>query len=244
MNRKKRRSEMNYDDFLELVRNRRSIRRFKTDPIPDEYVENIIEAARWAPSGANSQPWEFFVVKDKDTKEKIVELVKEHNEPSRRVELTREEPLRHPSVNRPSGDPGYKDAPVFIILFGDPRTREAYPRMATLTRGASIFVSSQASAFLYMHLAATTLGLGSQWVSATSYPEVQSVIKQLLEVPQNLDLYDMMAVGYPAHEPKARLIRERKELVHYGRYDRGKYRSDEDVNAFIVSLRTWRAKVD
>ena len=54
---------MQYDDFLSLAKQRRTIRRFKPDPIPDEYVDKIIEAARWAPSGLNQQPWEFVVVR-------------------------------------------------------------------------------------------------------------------------------------------------------------------------------------
>jgi nitroreductase len=59
---------MNYEDFLELAKKRRSIRRFKSDPIPDEYIGKIIEAARWAPSGGNSQPWEFIVIKKRSQK--------------------------------------------------------------------------------------------------------------------------------------------------------------------------------
>ena len=54
---------MDYESLLELIKKRRSIRGFKPDPIPDKYVDKIIEAARWAPSGANSQPWEFIVIK-------------------------------------------------------------------------------------------------------------------------------------------------------------------------------------
>lgn len=228
---------MDYQDFLELVKKRRSIRRFKTDPIPDEYEEQIIEAARWAPSGANSQPWEFIVVKDKEIKDSIVDIVIGHREYYRKVELTREEDLRFPTVANPPDVPGYKDAPVFIILCGDPRTRKAYPVMAGLNRGDSIFESSLASAFLYMHLAATTLGLGSQWVSATAHPTLQCLIKELLGTPQNLKIYDMMVVGYPAYEPKPRLVRDKQDMVHSERYDVGKYRSEEEVRAFIVSLR-------
>ena len=65
---------MNYDSLLELVKKRRSIRRFKPDPIPDENIEKIIEVARWAPSGFNMQPWEFVVVKKAELRSKITEL--------------------------------------------------------------------------------------------------------------------------------------------------------------------------
>ena len=90
--------DMDYDSLLELVKRRRSRRRFKPDPIPDEFIDKIIEVARWAPSGANSQPWEFIVVKDKEIKDKIVGIVNEHSEYGRKVELTREEDLRWPSA--------------------------------------------------------------------------------------------------------------------------------------------------
>ena len=228
---------MDYEGFLRLVKTRRSIRSFKTDPVPDEYVERIIEAARWAPSGANSQPWEFIVVKDKEIKDRIVDIVNEQREYSRKVELTREEDLRFPGVSSPVREPGYKNASVFIILCGDPRTKEAYPLLTMLTRGDSHFVSGLASTFLYMALAATTLGLGSQWVSATGDPFVKCLLKELLGIPEKLEIYDMMALGYPAYQPKERLVRERVEMVHHGRYDKAKYRSDEKIKDFIVVLR-------
>ena len=66
--------KMKIDELLDLLRTRRSTRKFKPDPIPDEYIEKIIEAARWAPSGANGQPWEFIVIKDQQTKTRIAEL--------------------------------------------------------------------------------------------------------------------------------------------------------------------------
>ncbi len=228
---------MDYEGFLKLVKTRRSIRSFKADPIPDEYVERIIEAARWAPSGANSQPWEFIVVKDKQIKDRIVDIVNEHSEYSRKVELTREEDLRFPGVSGPVREPGYKNAPVFIILCGDPRTKEAYPLLTLSTRGDSHFTSGLASAFLYMTLAATTLGLGSQWVSATGNPFVKCLLRGLLEIPEKLEIYDMLVLGYPASQPKPRLVRERVKMVHHGRYDKARYRSDEEIRNFIVGLR-------
>ena len=68
---------MEYESLLELVKQRRSIHRFKTDPIPDEYVEKILEVARWAPSGMNMQPWEFVVVKEPELRAQIVKYIDE-----------------------------------------------------------------------------------------------------------------------------------------------------------------------
>jgi nitroreductase len=72
---------MKYNDFLELAQTRRTIRKFKTDPVSDEDVDNIIEAARWAPSGFNSQPWEFAVVKDPASREVVLKHLLEHMPP-------------------------------------------------------------------------------------------------------------------------------------------------------------------
>ena len=55
---------MKYDTLLKIIKSRRSIRKYKSDPVSLEDVMKVLEAARWAPSGNNSQPWEFVVVRD------------------------------------------------------------------------------------------------------------------------------------------------------------------------------------
>jgi len=228
---------MEYESFLELVRARRSIRGFKQDPIPDEYIEKIIEAARFAPSGANSQPWEFLVIKDQVTKDRIAALVGEWGDCVRKVEMTRAEELRFGAVVAPSREPAYKSAPVFILVCGDPRTKEAYPLLTMLTRSDSHFASSLASAFLYMTLAATSLGLGSQWVSATASPYVKPLLQELLDIPDRMEIYDMLVVGYATSQPKPRFVRERADMVHYGRFDRTRYRTDGQIRQYVAFLR-------
>lgn len=228
---------MDYDGFLALVKARRSTRIFKSDPIPDDYVDKILEAARFAPSGGNSQPWEFILVKDQTTKDRIVRMVADQGEYARRVELTREEELRFPSMRGPVREPGFKNAPVFIVLCGDPRTKEAYPLLTLLTRGDSHYVSSLANAFFCMTLAATALGLGCQWVSATGSPFVSPLLKELLAIPHELTVYDMLVLGYAAAPPKERFVREPNDMVHRERYDRGKYRGAQDLRKFILQLR-------
>ena len=163
---------MDYDSFLELAKARRSIRRFKSDPISDEYVDKIVEAARWAPSGFNSQPWEFVVVKDKKLKDTIVKWVDRGHAANADMEATREpwqKQKPHPSRD---AEMDYRNAPVFIILMGDTRTQLGLPMVVRYDnyRRQVTFISSLASAILYMHLAATTLGLGSQWVSGIAEP--------------------------------------------------------------------------
>lgn len=58
-------------DFMDVVRKRRSIRRYKPDPVPHEVLNQVLEAARLAPSGGNRQPWHFIVVKDSERKKKL-----------------------------------------------------------------------------------------------------------------------------------------------------------------------------
>ncbi|MFC2004747.1 nitroreductase family protein [Chloroflexota bacterium] len=221
---------MNYDSLLDLVKQRRSCRIFKPAPIPDEYIDKIIEVARWAPSGANTQPWEFIVIREVEVKQKIARFIEEHRTLTHKMDLTRD-PTR---TTRPN--PVDLDAPVLIILCGDPRTIEAYPVYTVYQRGQSNLDSSLASAFLYMHLAATTLGLGSRWISATRNFYIQCLIKNLLGIPKELEIYDTMAFGYPDSEPRPRLVRAKEEMVHYDLYDTTKFRTDEDVKAFISSF--------
>ncbi len=58
-------------DFMDVIRRRRSIRRYKPDPVPEEILNQILEAARLAPSSGHRQPWHFIVVKDTETKRKL-----------------------------------------------------------------------------------------------------------------------------------------------------------------------------
>lgn len=233
---------MNYESFLELVKKRRTVRRFKPDSIPDEYVDKIIEAARWAPSGFNSQPWEFVVVKKPELKDSIVQIANEHRVQSGRMELTRESWQKAtPWYIKFSKEMDYSNAPVFIILFGDTRTQVGLPMFLRFDYSMcqSIFTSSLASAFLYMHLAATTLGLASQWVSSVGLPLAHCLIKDLLGIPRELEIYDMMAVGYPAVKSRPKLMRAKKKMVHYDYCGEEDFRTDEEVNDFIVRTRTW-----
>ena len=63
-------------DILDVLISRKSIRRYKPDPVPDEMIDKILEAARWAPTGENYQPWRFIVITDPETKNKIGDLAK------------------------------------------------------------------------------------------------------------------------------------------------------------------------
>jgi nitroreductase len=233
---------MDYASFLDLVKHRRTIRRFRPDPLPDDLVDKIIEAARWAPSGFNLQPWEFVVIRNKKLKDAIVQWVRDYQKLIMKTESTREPWQRVP--RRPSRDPewDYRNAPVFILVLGDTRTLKGLPTsmLYDAERRQTIFASSLANTYLYMSLAATTLGLANEWVSsvATAYP--QCMVKDLLGIPPELEIYDMMALGYPAYRLTSRkLLRDKGKMVHHDYCGPDAFRTDEEVNDFIRRARVW-----
>ncbi len=235
---------MQIQEFIDLTKKRRCIRRFKPDPFPDEWLEQMLEAARFAQSGANGQPWEFIVVKDKQTKEKISDLVMESHKYIYDIEKTRLEELRQPAYRGSPDRQGqanvnFKDAPVFIIMCGDPR-----PVQATVLATHFLpneggpyahFLKGMANATQILTLAAAACGLNSQWVSVNS--TIEPRLKMLLDVPWELAIHTIVPIGYPAYNPAPAYRRELSEIVHYEKYDRAKYRSGDDIYNFILKLR-------
>ena len=234
---------MDYDSLLKLVKKRRSIRRFKPDPIPDEYIEKIIEVARWAPSGFNMQPWEFVVVKKPELRRKIVEFVGEYWTQAKAMETTRESWQGKPWKTSGVLDAGmdYTTAPVFIILYGDTRIKAGLPMGLRYdsNRCRLIFTSSLANAFLYMHLAATTMNLASQWVSAITTPFANCMVKDLLGIPAKMEAYDMLALGYPALKPSGKFMRDPKKMIHYDDCGPEDFRLEGEVKDFVKRARNW-----
>jgi nitroreductase len=83
--------------------------------------------------------------------------------------------------------------------------------------------------------AATSLGLGAQWVSAVASPYVQTLIKILFNIPKELEICHMMAVGYPDMVPPPKLVRARDELAHYDYYDKARLRMERQIAEFIAT---------
>jgi nitroreductase len=169
----------------------------------------VIDPARWAPSGANTQPWEFIVVRNRNIKNRLLDHV------SGRIDVS-----------------GLRDTPVLIVVCGDTRTRLLYPSgryLAEIDKIMSdenhielkenVLTSSLANAFLYILLAAKTLGLGARYISATSNPAIQREIKKLLKMPGYLVIYDTIALGYPEDEPLPKMVRPLSEILHYEEFD-------------------------
>jgi 5,6-dimethylbenzimidazole synthase len=135
--------------------------------------------------------------------------------------------------------PSFRDAPVFIILLADWRAKIGLPGHPTEKNPvvSGIYNSSMASAFLYLHLAATSLGLASQWYTAASRPEAERGIRNIIGFPESLSVYDMMVLGYPAVPPNPKEVRSLAEMIHYDNCGPQDFRTDEQV--FAGAQKTW-----
>lgn len=201
------------DQLLEVMRQRRCVRKFTPDAVPDEYIEKILEAGRLAPSGANTQPWEFVVVKDGAARKEIDAIFTNSREACKIIDSF---PFAEGS--------NVRTAAAMIVVCGDPRFKEAYPYDS---HQEGIYIMGLASAIEHMHLAATALGLGSCW--CTVRQSADRKLKKLLNIPEVFDIFEIVLLGFPAVEVRATARRELKDLVHYERFDPSKCRREKEI---------------
>ena len=227
----KRREGMDYESLLELLNKRRSIRKFKETPIKDDEIQKIVETVHYTPSGMNSQPWEVVVVRKPGLKNILAGYIQ------KAMREAMEKRPDMPDGTRPQPPMGFIKAPVFILIFSDTRTNNFIPPMDD-ERLRYLTYSNLALGFYNMLLAATTLGLGAQWISIVSNASVEDKIKDFLRIPEPMRLYAMMALGYPDMTPIPKKIRETKDIVHYDQCCYDDFRNNDDLKAFFnrVSL--------
>jgi len=239
-----------YVQFLDLVKKRHSARKFKSTPIQDGYPEKILEAARWAMSGANAQPWEFIIVKNPDT---INALYNAYQETITGynfwLEQMHSHEFRHPAFQL-EGEPehqlekllersGWSVAPAIIAVLGDGRRQFAsISGSHTPGRNLTHLTDGISSACQIIHLTAASLGLASQWVTI----HIQDPFKRILKVPDILTLHSIIPIGYPVKKLGASFRRKLKDIVHYEAYDPAKYMSDQDITDYIGQLRRYTVR--
>ena len=102
---------MNSASLLQVIRKRRSVRVYKAGKVSDKQLAAILEAARWAPSGANTQPWEFVVTRDKEKMKRCREIF--YNEWQQRK---REDPVNYKGLSKYY----VGDASVLVLVCADP----------------------------------------------------------------------------------------------------------------------------
>jgi nitroreductase len=184
-------------DILELIKKRRTIRKYKAKPIPNKILNKILEAARWAPSAHNSQPWRIIILKDKRKKDCLIKkLYKNSNKFFTSVNI-----LLRKSIDLMNSSPYL----IFVYSSADlsrkmkilGRTYEAISRKSE--------AESVSAAIENMHLVATSLNIGMAWL----------VFPLLLEKTMNSyfslsqELMAVLTLGYPDEKPK---ITKRKTL--------------------------------
>jgi len=218
---------MNIEDLQALVEKRRSTRGCDEDrAVSDDRVRTILECTSWAPSGGNGQPWEFVVVREQSVRYKIADYYMKQMEQKREMDLA----VR--GTAKMTGD-GFRHAPVHIVVLGDPRVKEAYPIRTKLEKAESHFITGLANATLLIHLAATSLGLASQYVSDANSPYMETMLKVLLKIPEPLRIYHLIPIGYGKGNVVAPPRRSLTEIIHRETYDINKFRSDDQLAGFV-----------
>jgi len=140
-------------DVLEAIKGRRSIRAYKNEEVPAQIVQKLIEAACWAPSAGNIQPWEFIIVRKREIKRRLAEAA--------------------------LGQTFIEEAPVVIVVCANEnRIVQRYG-----IRGKELYcVQDTAAAVQNIHLAAYSLGLGTCWVGAFDEEEARKILETPREI--------------------------------------------------------------
>ena len=178
------------NEVLEAIRNRRSVRSYKPDPIPRDVLKKIIEAGNMAPTGVRRQPWRFVVVENPEFKRKLRQTAFKFLEGPLK-EKTPDIYKTWKFMRSRFEEPIYHSAPVILFVIG------------TATRWKDTEATDCALASQNIMLAACSLGIGSCMVGLgrmglTDDPE----IVEALELKEGETLYQPIVLGYPDQYPE------------------------------------------
>jgi nitroreductase len=190
-------------EFFDVVLKRRSIRKFTEDKVPAEVLNRVLEAGRWAPSGANRQPWRFIVVTEPDVKAKIADVCTEY---SRKVWRNfAPETAKFLGARGGTWDKSYmRRLPVLIAVVY--RTTDEPLKEYAL---ASAWAAAE-----NMLLAATNEGLAS-CVYTHGFVEEETALKRILVVPDDYHLAAVIQLGYAREIPPTPPRKKLEEIVSY-----------------------------
>lgn len=186
----------------EAIIQRRSIRKFKPEPVPRELIGQVLEAATLAPSGKNAQPWEFIVLEGED-KEKIAELMVSGAEQAETMGIN------SASCGNSAGI--VRHAPVVIMVYNSRQKRDA--KLTPVRRVMwSVATQSVGAAIQNLLLKALELGLGSLWICDIFFAVDQ--ISDWLE--REDELVAAVALGWPDEEPAPRPRKPWQQVTRWG----------------------------
>jgi nitroreductase len=178
-------------DVLDAIKGRRSIRKYKGDPVSNEVLDTVLEAVRWSPSWANTQCWEVVVIKQPEIKAQIAEAL----------------PPTNPSLS------SMRDAPV-LLIFCAIRNSSGYKKGEATTDKGDWFMFDIGLATENLCLAAHSLGLGTVIIGLFDAKKVEG----LLGVPENISVVAMTPLGYPEQQVSAPKRKELADFVHFETY--------------------------
>ncbi len=187
----------------DAIVNRRSIRKFKPEPVPDEYIRELLEAARLAPSGSNAQPWRFRVVRDVGTRAMLGKAA--HNQafiakaPVVIVCCADIREYLDGSVSgaQDLGKIGALEGRIVEILEDRVRKiRSSY----TIEQLMQLIAPNVAIAVEHMVLRALDFGLGTCWIRLLD----GEAVKRIFDWGDNVFVFALLPVGFPDESPAPR----------------------------------------
>ena len=175
-------------DIFEAINSQRAMRRLKPDPVPDELIWKLLDAAVKAPSGGNRQPWNFIVIRDDETKAKIAEWYLDGW--NKAYGPVKQAAMASPATARTYASADHLAnhlAEVPVLIIATLNTSGVAPASPP---GSSIYPAVQ-----NLMLAARALGLGT--TITTLHRTHEAEVKQLLGVPEGVDTMALIPLGYP-----------------------------------------------
>jgi nitroreductase len=187
-------------DVFEAIKTRRSIRKYKADPVSDEDLKKVLEAAHWAPSWANTQCWRFIVVRDPDIKSQVAGTLM-------RV------PFGDDLLKNVATD-AIRQAPVLIVACAQ-KGIAGYNRDGTpVTDKDDWLLFDVALSIQNLTLAARALGLGTVIVGAFDAEKTA----EILDVPNGYTVVTMTPLGYPDHTGQAPPRKALTDIIYTDKY--------------------------
>jgi nitroreductase len=191
-------------ELFEAIKNRRSVRRLKADPVDDKKIEAILEAGRWAPSWANSQCWRFVVVRDAKIKARLADTLLGIQLPDK-------------EIPNPTSS-AFNIAPVIIAVCAEIGKAGAKhgsgSKVEYVTDKGDWFMFDTALAVQNMVLAAHGLGLGTVIIGAFDAARAEKI----LNVPAGYRAVALFPVGVPEQPGKTTPRKELTEIVIKDRF--------------------------
>lgn len=176
-------------DFEDLLRWRRDVRRFRTDPLPAGQLEYLLHLADLAPSVGNSQPWRIVVVDNRDRRSEIVASFEAENETAAQ-QYEPEKSLLYRQLKLS----GLREAPVHLAVFSDDNPLQGHG-LGRRTMHETLAYSTVSMIHTFW-LAARAVGIGVGWVSILD----PKIVSNILQVDESWRLVAYLCVGYPEEE--------------------------------------------